>query len=92
MPHHQPHIFHFFKNKELNELYLSIAVRSFALSVIGIFIPIYLLQQGIPLAQVLIFFAIVTGTMTVCTLPVAKLASRFGFKHLIYYSKPYKNF
>jgi len=75
--HHHNHFLHFLHNRELNELYASIALRSFALSMIGIFIPIYLLQEGYSLASVLIFFAVVTGIHAFGVFPAAKFSSRF---------------
>jgi len=85
---HNHYILHFLHNRKLNELYISIAIRSFALSMIAIFIPIYLLQLDYSLSSVLIFFAIVTGLHAVGTVPAAKIASKYGFKHLIFYSVP----
>src|SRR3990172_1971196 len=43
------HLFSFFKNRELNELYVSLAIRAFSLSLIGVFFPIYLYKIGYPL-------------------------------------------
>jgi MFS family permease len=89
MPHHHHHFLHFLRNRELNELYASIVVKSFALSLIGIFIPIYLLQSGLPLASVFLFFAIFSGTHAIISIPAAKISSRFGFKHSILFSIPF---
>jgi len=87
--HNQHHIFHYLKNRELNELYFSIAIRSFSLAMIGIFIPIFLLQIGFSLAQVLIFFAIFAFTHSVGSFPAAKIAAKYGFKHSILFSIPF---
>ena len=37
-------ISHYFKNKEMDELYVSIGIKALAQSIIQIFIPIYLLN------------------------------------------------
>jgi MFS family permease len=70
----------------MNELYLSVAIRSFAISMIGIFIPIYLLQIGYQLQEVFWFFIVVSLTQIFFAIPAAHIASRFGFKHSILFS------
>jgi len=82
------HILHFLRNRELNELYVSIAARYLALSMIGVFVPIYLLDLGYSLPSVMIFYAILYGTHAVFTIPAGKIACRFGFKHSILFSLP----
>jgi len=53
---HEHHNFlHFLKNRELNELYATMAIKSFSISLIGIFIPIYLLNLGYTLQSVFSF-------------------------------------
>jgi len=89
MPHNHHQILHFLHNRELNELYVSIAIRSFALSMIFIFIPIYLLQLDYSLSIVLTFFAVLAGVHAIGTFPAAKIASKYGFKHSIFYSVPF---
>jgi len=88
MVHHKHHFFHFLRNRELNELYASIAIKSFALSLIGIFIPIFLIQSGYSLSSVLLFFTVVAGMHALACVPAAKLSARFGFKHSILFSIP----
>ena len=88
MYHQHHHIIDFLHNRELNELYASMAIRSFALSLISIFIPIYLIQLNYSLPAVLIFFAIVNSTHIIFSFPVAKIAARYGFKHSIFFSIP----
>jgi len=85
---HRSHHFHFLKNREMNELYLSVAIRSFALSMIGIFIPIYLVEIGYSSYEVLAFFAVFSIVHALFVLPAAKISSRFGFKHGILGSIP----
>ena len=87
--HKHPHQhLHFLVNRELNELYITVAIRSFALAMITIFIPIYLLNIGYPLPTVLIFFAIASLTQVVFTMPAASIAAKYGFKHAIFFSTP----
>ena len=37
---------HYFKNKELDELYVSVALKALAVSFIQVFVPIYLYKLG----------------------------------------------
>ncbi|MDP2630162.1 MAG: hypothetical protein Q8P56_02020 [Candidatus Uhrbacteria bacterium] len=68
----------FFKN-QLNELYISMAFRSFAFSLVDIFIPIYLLMQGYSLRSVFLFYVVVHAVHALCAYPSARIALRFGF-------------
>ena len=57
MHQHQFRLLHFTLNKKLSEVYLTILLKTFAVSLIGLFIPIYLLQEvGLPFSQVLIYY------------------------------------
>ena len=85
---HDYHFFHFLKDRELDEIYASMAIRSLALSMIAIFIPIYFLKLGYSLTSVLIFYAIFSGVHALVVIPASKLSSKFGFKHSILYSVP----
>ena len=86
---HRPHHYlHFLKNRELNELYISVAIKSFALSMISIFIPIFLLKLNYSLTSVLIFYAILNATHALFIIPATKISSKYGFKHSILYSIP----
>ena len=84
-PHHH---LHFLKNRELNELYISVAIKSFAVSTISIFIPIFLLNLNYSLTSVLIFYAILNATHALFVIPSAKISSKYGFKHSILFSIP----
>lgn len=79
---------YFLKNRELNELYISVAVKSFALSMISIFIPIFLLKLNYSFVNVLIFYAILNATHALFVIPATKISSKYGFKHSILYSTP----
>ncbi|HEB47337.1 MAG TPA: MFS transporter [Candidatus Pacearchaeota archaeon] len=86
---HAHHLFHFFKNRELNELYVSISIRAFAFSLIGIFVPIYLYQRGYSFTSIFIFFGLFSLTHALFSMPVAKIVSRFGVKHSMLISIPF---
>ena len=79
----------FLKNKELDELYISTAIRSFALSMLSIFVPIYLLKEGYSFSEVVYFFIIMNAFNVLFVIPSAKFSLRFGFKHSIFFSTPF---
>jgi len=82
MVHHQdmqPHEFHYFQNKEIDELYLSIALRTFAQSLIAIFVPIYLLNLGFSVPSIIIFY-LVYYIVATAAMPHAMAFNSFGIK------------
>lgn len=86
MVHRQHH--HFLLNRELDELYVSLAIRSFALGLINIFVPVYLIELGYSLRAVLLFYALAIAVHAVMAIPAGKIAAWKGFKHAIGYSVP----
>ena len=80
---------HFLKNKELNELYISMAIRSFSYSLVTVFIPIYLLKIGYSIQEVLFFYFIFSFSHMLFVIPAAKVSSKYGFKHSILFSIPF---
>jgi MFS family permease len=87
--HRHNYILDFLKNRELNEIYATIALRSLALSMIVIFIPIYLLQLGNSLTTVFTFFLILNLARGFFMVASAKIASKFGFKHTMFFHVPF---
>ncbi|MBI2583866.1 MAG: MFS transporter [Candidatus Aenigmarchaeota archaeon] len=73
-------------NRELDELYISMALRSFALSVVGVFVPLYLLGIGLSVSDVLIYFIIYSLARFAFSAPAAKLAARYGLKKMMFAS------
>lgn len=89
MHHHYEFWWKFFPKKELTQIYTCLTIRSFALSLLGIFLPLYLFEElGYSLFQTLslwIFFAIFIG---VTSPAAAKFCSRYGVKHSVLFSIP----
>ncbi len=76
------HLIKFLFNRELSEMYVSVALRDLALSMSGIFVPLYLLVDlNYSLEKVLLFFLIYAIAVTVSVIPAAKFTSRYGIKH-----------
>jgi len=88
--HNKFHLLNFIINKELSEIYICIFIRSLALSMVGIFIPIYFIKELSYSIQELLFFYIVMFAVFAAFSPLtAKLSARFGFKHMILFSIPF---
>ncbi len=83
---HRVSVLHFLKNRELDELYATVAIRSFALAMINIFVPIYLLELNYTLQDVFIFYTVLSATHALFAIPAARISSKFGFKHAIFFS------
>ncbi|GEM_PF-1458128 len=79
MHHLSAHTLHSFFKNQLNELYISMALRSFAFSLVDVFVPLYLLMQGYSLRSVFLFFVIVHAVHALCAFPAARIALRIGF-------------
>ncbi len=90
MPHANHHsFFHYFLNRELSEIYITVALKSFALALIAIFIPIYLFQKGFSLNEIFLFFAILSAAFAFFSFFATKLSTKIGIKHSILISMPF---
>jgi MFS family permease len=85
--HH--HFLHFLKNRELNELYASIGIRAFAFALTGVFIPIFLFQQGFSFTSIFLFYGLLGLFTALFSLFSVKIFSRFGLKHCMLISMPF---
>ncbi len=90
MNHSGTHLSHYFTFKsELNELFASISLRTFARSLINIFVPIYLITLGYSFMTTFIFMAVTSLCHAIFAYSAAKLSAKIGFKHLIIVSAPF---
>ena len=90
MIHHHEFWWYFSPKKELNRIYLSLALRSFALSLIAIFVPLYLFQEvGLSLEKTLSFYLFYSIVFAIFTPIAAKFSARFGVKHSVLFSIPF---
>jgi len=89
MINHSQFWWRFFPKEELTQVYFSSAIRSFSISLMAIFIPLYLFQEkGFSLNQTLLFFVFYSVVFALCTPLAAGFASRFGLKHSILAAGP----
>lgn len=90
MPINNHHgIWSLLQNRELNELYASISIRSFAIALTGIFIPIYLYTVGYSFKSIFLFFAFWSCFNLLTLIPSAKVSSKYGLKHSMLFSMPF---
>lgn len=84
MLNHHQFWWRFFPKKELYQIYLSVALRSIAISLIGIFIPLYLFQEkGLGLEKTLLFFVLYSVVFGISMPLAATFSSRYGIRHSI---------
>ncbi|NQZ84124.1 MAG: MFS transporter [Nanoarchaeales archaeon] len=67
-----------FSNKGMNHFYISYSIRSFALSLITLFIPLYLLKLNYAIKEIFLFFAIGYLVHILILIPVVFLAKKIG--------------
>ncbi len=90
MVNHHQFWWRFFPKKELSQIYFSVALRSIAVSLIGIFIPLYLFQEkGLGLEKTLLFFVLYSVVFGITTPVAAKFSSRYGIRHSILLGIPF---
>ena len=79
---HNHYVHMVLNNKELREMYLALSLRTLAMSMVGIFIPIFLIVElGMALDGVILFYFF-TALGYLVTSPFAgKFVSRFGLKN-----------
>jgi len=82
------HLLNFKLNKELKEIYTSVAFRAFAFGLVGIFIPVYLYKLGYSINSILLFYIFYYISYIIFSLVVGKLVRRFGAKHMMFFSIP----
>lgn len=71
---------------ELSELYTSMMLRSIGLSLVGIFVPIYLFKLGFGLPAIFLFMAGLFATRLIGNALAGLLIARIGPKHTMLYS------
>lgn len=76
-------------NREIGELFITVAMVDFGVSMSGIFVPVYFYSLGYSLSKIALYYALVY-TFYLFLIPVgAHIASRRGFEHSILYSMPF---
>lgn len=88
-PHRHFHLIDFSLSKQLSQFYMFIFISSLAASMIGIFIPLYLLKElGLSFVKVMSFYIVVSAVFAFSASFIAKFSSKIGFKKSILISIP----
>lgn len=75
---HLPHYFHKHLSRQLEELYLSVAIQDFALAAVVLFEPIYLYSLGFPIRDILLYYIVVYALYYFLVPLGGKFVARFG--------------
>jgi len=82
-------VFNLLRNKELNEIYISILLRNFAFSLIGIFTALYfLIELEYSFISIALFFFLYYAALGLFSPISAKISSKIGLKHCMLISIP----
>lgn len=79
---------HFWRNihmSELGELYVSMTLKTLSLSMISVFVPIYLYNLGINLYGISVYFSLYFLMRIPINIVTGALVARYGPKHIISY-------
>ncbi len=88
---HLPHFFAAKVRKEIEHLYASTAIGNLAQAMITLFEPIFLFTViGLSVSEVLLFMAVVYAFYIVLIPLGAKIASKFGYAHSVFFSIPFQ--
>lgn len=80
---------HLLPKKELTQVYVSGALRSFGISLVSLFLPLYFYKElGYSLQETLMFFLVYSIVFAVFTPIAAKFSARYGIKHSVLLSVP----
>lgn len=86
--HIHQHIAERIKNTELNEIFWSMSLRTFAVSIITIFIPIYFFKLGYSFFEIFLFLTFLNLFTILTDSLAAKVVTIIGPKHTIVLSFP----
>lgn len=75
---HLPHYFQKRLSKQLEELYVSVAILDFALAAVALFEPVYLYQLGYSIAHILMFYMVAYVTYFFLLPLGGKVVAQFG--------------
>jgi MFS family permease len=85
---YHPYHLHRLRLTDLRQMYLAETIKGFAYSIVGIFIPIYLLNQGVSLPDLCAFMLLMNAVRVLLEIPIGQAIARFGAKHVLALSYP----
>lgn len=81
---------HFFNNKELDEIYIGTALRSFAISMISLFVPIYFWKLGYSFIDICVFYILLHVFGMIISIPLTTFSlHKIGLKHTLLLHVPF---
>lgn len=83
---HHKNFWRYAKMSELGELYISMTLKSFAFSMIGVFVPIYLYELGFSLPMIALYFVVYFAYRIPVNFLAGEFTARYGPKHTISYA------
>jgi hypothetical protein len=79
----------YFLKKEITELYITNSLRSFGLSLISVFLPIFFIKQGYSLLDIVLYLTINIFIGILLSYTALKFIAKKGIKHSILLSLPF---
>lgn len=79
---------HYLLNRELTEIYITHAIRNFAISMVGVFVPIFFLSKNVSLLHLFFYFLAQSMTQLLLYTFGSKIVCKIGIKHSILISQP----
>lgn len=83
------HHLHRIRFTEISEIYYSETIKNIAFSMIGVFIPIFLLKSGVSLPSVCILYITHSVVRLMMEPLVGKAIASYGAKHILAFSYPF---
>lgn len=77
------------RGEELREIYANLALKNFAISMISVFIPVYLYKLNYSLNSIFLFIFFFYLSEIILSPLISYISSRIGLKHAIMYSIPF---
>lgn len=74
------------KMSELSELYVSMTLKSLALSLVAVFVPVYFYQLGLSIQEIVLYFAVYFFIRVPLNIISGELTAYYGPKHIMSYS------
>ena len=81
--------FHFFANKEITSLYITLGLFQFAEGLISIFVPIYFWQLGMSMSKIIFFYLLISIAIVLEALIIMPLLRKLSDKTMMISSFPF---
>lgn len=86
----EQHHFHFFANKEMTSLYITLGLFGFAGGLISIFVPIYFWQLGFPFWKIIFFYFLMSVSFVIWSFLLMPALRKLSDKMMMFLSIPFR--